>query len=310
SAGIIGRLVASAVLVAALAAGACNWRDDFFSGAVAHRFGKINKANWALFLLGLSTKNTSRTEDGEGLKSVLKTIMDWYAARDIDPNFSLQEMHWDDTDAGRLAMAAIFPQIASKICIRHQLQAVRRRTGDLKKFVASMVSFTSHTVNPFLLDLLWQSVLQRLAFVDVDWEAYLSRPVDCGAQRHQFLDAEVVQKPLDQLPFKEGNQPLSDRLGSGNLIRPCEVEQKVKIHHSTDRQGRAAGSAAWTPWGRSRLANKLLCSVHDVRQPHGRLPLRDGQLLRRDVPAAGSASQNGPRVTTGVCRGVFVRGTL
>ena len=83
------------------------------------------------------------------------------------------QMHCYDTDAGRLAMAAIFPQIASKRCIRHQLQAVRRRNGDLKKFVASMVSFTSHTVNPFLLDLLWQYVLQRLASVDVDWEACL-----------------------------------------------------------------------------------------------------------------------------------------
>ena len=70
---------------------------------MAHRFGKINKANWALFLLGLSTKKHfadrqawscqliplgmawTPKEDGEGLKSVLKTIMDWYAARDIDP---------------------------------------------------------------------------------------------------------------------------------------------------------------------------------------------------------------------------------
>ena len=97
----------------------------------------------------------------EGLKSVLKTIRDWYAARDIDLNFSLQEaprmqkqgsvkerirleghvlrefmsaclscqMHWDDTGAGRLAMAAIFSQVAFKRCLRHQLQAVRRRTG-------------------------------------------------------------------------------------------------------------------------------------------------------------------------------------
>ena len=32
-------------------------------------------------------------EDGEWLKSVLKTIRDWYAARDIDLNFSLQEAH-------------------------------------------------------------------------------------------------------------------------------------------------------------------------------------------------------------------------
>ena len=32
SAGIIGRLVASAVLVAAIAAGACNWRDVFSTG--------------------------------------------------------------------------------------------------------------------------------------------------------------------------------------------------------------------------------------------------------------------------------------
>ena len=54
-------------------------------------------------------------EDGEGLKSVLKTIRDWYAAR--------------DTGAGRLAMAAILPQVAIKRCIRHQLQAVRRRRG-------------------------------------------------------------------------------------------------------------------------------------------------------------------------------------
>ncbi|CAE7247939.1 PRPF6 [Symbiodinium microadriaticum] len=77
-------------------------------GAVAHRFGKISKANWALLLLGLSTTHfTDRQawsshlipfgmawtpkEDGEGLKSVLKTIRDWYAARDIDLNLSLQE---------------------------------------------------------------------------------------------------------------------------------------------------------------------------------------------------------------------------
>ena len=89
---------------------------------MAHRFGKINKANWALFLLGLSTKHFADRqawssqliplgmawtpkEDGEGLKSVLKTITgwyaglksvlktirDWYAARDINVNFSLQE---------------------------------------------------------------------------------------------------------------------------------------------------------------------------------------------------------------------------
>ena len=48
-------------------------------------------------------------------------------------------------------MAAIFPQVAFKRCIRQQLPAVRRRAGDLKKFVASMVSFTSHAVNPFLV---------------------------------------------------------------------------------------------------------------------------------------------------------------
>ena len=90
---------------------------------------------------------------------MLKTIRDWYAAR--------------DTGAGRLAMAAIFPQVAITRCIRHQLQTVRRRAGDLEKFVASMLSFTSHTVNLFLLDLLWQSVLQKLASVDVEWEAYV-----------------------------------------------------------------------------------------------------------------------------------------
>ena len=48
---------------------------------------------------------------------------------------------------------------------------------DLKKFVASIVSLTACTVNPFLFDLLWQSVLQKLASVDVDWEAYVSEPV-------------------------------------------------------------------------------------------------------------------------------------
>ena len=60
------------------------------------------------------------------------------------------QMHCDDTNAGRLAMAAIFPQVVFKRCLPHQLQAVRRRTGELKKFVAIMVSLTGHTVNLFL----------------------------------------------------------------------------------------------------------------------------------------------------------------
>ncbi|CAE7329209.1 ilvE, partial [Symbiodinium necroappetens] len=124
SAGIIGRLVASAVLVAAIAAGACNWRDDFFAGAVAHCSGKINEANWARFLLGLSTEHFADgqawpsqliplgmpwtpKEEGEGLKSVLKTIRDWYAARDIDLNFSLQGMHWDDTDGSYFSAGGV-----------------------------------------------------------------------------------------------------------------------------------------------------------------------------------------------------------
>ena len=130
---------------------------------MAHRFGKISKANWALLLLGLSTKHfTDRQawssqlipfgmawtpkEDGEGLKSVLKTIRDWYAARDIDLNLSLQEaprmqkqgsvkervrlsghvlrefmsaclpcrMHWGDSDAR--------PQLAFNRCLRHQFK--------------------------------------------------------------------------------------------------------------------------------------------------------------------------------------------
>ncbi|CAE7878874.1 unnamed protein product, partial [Symbiodinium microadriaticum] len=168
--GIIGRVVASAVLVAAIAAGACNWHDDCFSGAVAQHFGKINKANWALFWLGLSTKNFTDhhsqliplgmvwtlKEDGTGLQSVLKTIRDWYAARDIDLNFSLQtaaRTQKPKVGQGRLAMAAIFPQVVFKRCLPHQLQAVRRRTGELKKFVAIMVSL--------------------LASVDVDGEAYV-----------------------------------------------------------------------------------------------------------------------------------------
>ena len=64
----------------------------------------------------------------------------------------------------------LFFQVAFKGCLRHQLQAVRRRTGELKNFVASMVSLSARTVNPFLFDLLWQSML---ASVDVDWEAYV-----------------------------------------------------------------------------------------------------------------------------------------
>ncbi|CAE7512635.1 unnamed protein product [Symbiodinium sp. CCMP2592] len=63
----------------------------------------------------------------------------------------------------------------------------------------------------------------------------------CGNQLCVRLDhmsesevnpAEVVQKHLDKLPFKEENQPLSDRLGSETdvgVIRPREVEQLVEL---------------------------------------------------------------------------------
>ena len=84
--------------------------DDTFKDAygVCDASFKINKANWALFMLGLSAKHhTERQrwcsqlillglawvpkEDGECLKEVLKTIRDWYCARKIDLNFHLQE---------------------------------------------------------------------------------------------------------------------------------------------------------------------------------------------------------------------------
>lgn len=56
-----------------------------------------------------------------------------------------------------------------------------------------------------------------------------------GNPRTQFLEAEVVQKHLDQLPFKEENQPLSERLGSESdvgVIRPWEVEQLVELSNA------------------------------------------------------------------------------
>lgn len=61
-----------------------------------------------------------------------------------------------------------------------------------------------------------------------------------GNPRTQFLEAEVVQKHLNKIPFKEENQPLSDRLGSESdvgVIRPREVEQLVELS--------SAGEEVW-----------------------------------------------------------------
>eukprot|EP00439_Symbiodinium_sp_Y106_P068594 s2809_g11.t1 len=71
----------------------------------------------------------------------------------------------------------------------------------------------------------------------------------CGNQLCVRLDhmsesevnpAEVVQKHLNKIPFKEENQPLSDRLGSESdvgVIRPREVEQLVELS--------SAGEEVW-----------------------------------------------------------------
>ncbi|CAE7674410.1 unnamed protein product [Symbiodinium sp. CCMP2592] len=204
-------------------------RDHSFADAygVCDASFKINKANWGLFMLGLSAKHyTDRQvwssqllplgfawvpkEDGHGFKSVLQRLKEWYGARDVDLNFAMQEVHFDDSDSGRLAVAAVFPQVMFKRCLRHQLQAVRRRSGDLKKFVASMVALTAHTVNRYLFDLLWQSVLTRLASADAEWEAYVKSHVLVRTDDNLWsAEWHCVPRLTSWKPAERGEHPTS-----------------------------------------------------------------------------------------------------
>ena len=126
-------------------------------------------------------------------------------------------MHWDDTDAGRGATAACFPQVRFKRCLCHQLAAVRRRSGDLKKFVASMVALNAHTVNRFVFDLLWQSVLKRLASQDMEWAAYVK--------------AHVLIRTEDELWSAEWHCSQTDQLAASREWRACNVPPGILHGH-------------------------------------------------------------------------------
>ena len=99
------------------------------------------------------------------LVDVLEATCRAYKFFQVDLAKLARHVHWGNLDAGRAATAANFPNSSFRHCLRHQLDAIKRRHGspEDKDLVTSAIHLSnSFGFSPHVFHMVWETTLLKL----------------------------------------------------------------------------------------------------------------------------------------------------